>query len=352
MAGKIRVLIVDDSALIRQMLTAMLSEDPELEVVGSASDPLIARERIKELNPDVITLDVEMPRMDGISFLRKIMKLRPMPVVMVSTLTQKGAEVTLEALEIGAVDFVGKPTIDMQQGMAGKKEEIISKVKAAARARVRVPADLNSPAQRPKVLAVPAGPGFRTTDRIVAIGASTGGVEALREVICALPADCPPILITQHMPVKFTESFAKRLDSMAALAVSEARDGERAVPGHVYIAPGGQHLELVRSGGTYGCKVYDGPLVSGHRPSVDVLFRSVAAQAGPNAVGAILTGMGRDGAEGLMAMREAGAMTLGQDESTALVYGMPRVAKEIGAVQVELPLSRIAEGILKHSSGG
>lgn len=348
MAGKVRVLIVDDSALIRQMLTAMLGSDPEIEVVGVASDPLIAREKIKELNPDVITLDVEMPRMDGISFLKKIMKLRPMPVVMVSTLTQKGAEITIEALEIGAVDFVGKPTIDMQQGMEAKKDEILAKVKAAAKARVRAPADLGAPQARIKPLAAPAGPGFRTTDRIVAIGASTGGVEALREVICALPADSPGILITQHMPPKFTESFAKRLDAISALSVSEARDGERVLPGHVYIAPGGHHLELVRSGGSYQCHVFDGPLVSGHKPSVDVLFRSVAAQAGPNAVGAILTGMGRDGAEGLKTMRDAGAATIGQDESTALVYGMPRVAKELGGVQHELPLGRIAEGILKE----
>lgn len=288
--------------------------------------------------------------MDGISFLRKIMKLRPMPVVMISTLTQKGAEITIQALEIGAVDFVGKPTVDMQQGMEAKRDEIIAKVKGAAKARVRPPADFPPPAVKPMPGAI-APAGIRG-DKIIAIGASTGGVEALREVICGLPAGLPPILITQHMPPKFTESFAKRLDSVAALTVSEARDGEPALAGHVYIAPGGHHLELARAGVGYQCKVYDGPQVSGHKPSVDVLFRSVAQLAGARAVGAILTGMGRDGAEGLKAMRDAGAATIGQDESTSLVYGMPRVAKEVGAVETELPLSRIAEGIVKSCSSG
>lgn len=342
----VRVLIVDDSALIRQMLTSILSSDPEIEVIGSAPDPMVARQKIKALNPDVITLDVEMPKMDGLSFLEKIMRLRPMPVVMVSTLTQKGADTTIEALEIGAVDFVGKPTMDVQAGMEGLREELVNKVKTAARARVQARGD--GPV---KVRQAKPGPGYMSTDKVVAIGSSTGGVEALRVVLSALPPDSPAILVTQHMPGQFTGRFADRLNGHAAVQIKEAADGERVIPGHVYIAPGDKHLKLARSGGNYLCKLDDGPLVSGHKPSVDVLFRSVAETAGPNSIGVILTGMGKDGAEGMLEMRNGGAVTIGQDEGTSLVYGMPKAAKQAGAVQIELALSKVADEILKHCKG-
>jgi two-component system chemotaxis response regulator CheB len=328
---KIKVLIVDDSALIRQLLTSALSSDPEIEVVGAAPDPLIARSMIKELNPDVLTLDVEMPNMDGISFLEKIMRLRPMPVVMVSTLTQKGAAITMQALEMGAVDFVPKPTLDIKHALEEIKQELISKVKMASTPKRLTP-----------------GPGFNSTDIIVAIGSSTGGVEALKEVITVLPPDSPPILITQHMPPRFTGSFAARLDSLSAVAVSEAKDNVRVFPGHVYIAPGDYHLTLYRSGGHYYTRLNHDPPVSGHRPSVDVLFNSVAEHAGHNAIGVILTGMGKDGAAGLKKMLEAGAQTIGQDESTSLVYGMPKAAKLMGAVQAEVAIGQIAAEILNR----
>ncbi len=341
--GKVtRVLIVDDSALVRQMLTQMLSADPGIEVVGTAADPLIARQKIKELTPDVVTLDVEMPNMDGLTFLERIMRLRPMPVVMVSTLTQKGAEVTLQALEMGAVDFVAKPTVDLRSGLTQKAEELIAKVKAAAGSRVAPRTE--APARAPLV----TGPDYDAGRMVVALGASTGGVEALREIVCALPAQAPAVVITQHMPGHFTASFARRLDAQAAVAVAEAVDGARLVPGHVYIAPGTHHLQVVRSGGVLTCRLDDGPLVSGHRPSVDVLFRSMAEAAGRNGIGAILTGMGRDGAAGLKEMRAAGAHTIGQDESTCVVYGMPKAAMAAGAVEVELPLGRIAGHIIEQ----
>ncbi|MGF1476625.1 MAG: chemotaxis response regulator protein-glutamate methylesterase [Geminicoccaceae bacterium] len=347
----VRALIVDDSALMRQILSRILSEDPDIEVVGAAPDPLIARQMIKDLNPDVITLDIEMPRMDGLSFLERIMGLRPMPVVMVSSLTKKGADVTLAALDMGAVDFIAKPTIDLEHNWSAISAELTAKIKAAARARVGVRGG-------PPVAAKPAsvqGLGFRATDKIVAIGASTGGVEALREVICALPADGPPVLIAQHMPTGFTARFAERLNGISAMSVSEAKHNARVLPGHVYIAPGHGHLKLSRSGAYYNCVISDEGLVSGHRPSVDVLFSSVALAAGKNAIGAILTGMGKDGAKGLLKMREAGAATLGQDEASCLIYGMPRAAQEIGAVQKELPLAKIASALLERAastSGG
>lgn len=336
------VLIVDDSALIRQLLTSILSSDPELEVVGTANDPIQARQMIKDLNPDVITLDVEMPKMDGLSFLEKIMRLRPMPVVMVSSLTQKNAEVTLSALALGAIDFVGKPTIDLQRGMEEKREEIISKVKVAAQAKV---SGRSSSGVTPTKIVT--GPGYVSTEKIVAVGSSTGGVEALGRIISALPTDAPAVLITQHMPASFTANFATRLNANSSVTVLEAEDGARVLPGHVYIAKGDIHLKLARSGGNYVCKFSDEGLVSGHKPSVDVLFESVANSAGQNAIGVILTGMGRDGAEGLMKMRDAGAVTLGQDQATSLVYGMPRVAMELGAVMNEFPLNKIAEKIIE-----
>jgi two-component system chemotaxis response regulator CheB len=340
MTKPVRVLIVDDSAVIRQLLSMLLAADPEIEVVGTASDPFIARDRIKALNPDVVTLDVEMPNMDGVTFLRKIMALRPMPVVMVSTLTQAGAEITLEALEIGAVDFIAKPTTDVANGMAGIAAELQAKVKSAAHARVgarRAPMPARTPRRdRPA----------SSTERIIAVGASTGGVEALKSVLMDMPAVCPPVLVTQHMPPRFTAAFAERLNRECPMAVSEAIHNEIAEPNHVYIAPGSHHLELARSGGHYRCCLSDGPTVSGHRPSVDVLFRSVARVAGKAAVGAILTGMGKDGAEGLLEMRSAGAATFGQDEASSLIYGMPRVAFECGAVMRQISLSRMADAIL------
>lgn len=341
MAGPVRVLIVDNSALIRQILTQMLSSDPGIEVVDAAPDPFVAREMIKRLNPDVITLDIEMPRLDGIEFLKKIMTLRPMPVVMVSSLTQAGADATLQALEIGAVDFVAKPTHDLAAGLEEMRAEIIAKVKMAARARVQRLTSAN--ADNAKML---TSWGFSTTEKIIAIGASTGGVEALSYILRTVPADSPAILITQHMPAHFTTSFAKRLDGMCAIEVSEARHSARVLPGHAYIAPGDTHLELGRSGANYVCVVQRTDRVTGHCPSVDVLFHSVASAAGKNAVGVILTGMGKDGSAGLLAMRQAGAHTIGQDEASSVVYGMPRVAFEFGGVETQVALSHVAEQML------
>jgi two-component system chemotaxis response regulator CheB len=342
MNKRVRVLIVDDSVVIRQLLSMLLSDDPEIEVVGTAGDPLIARDLIKALNPDVITLDVEMPKMDGVTFLRKIMALRPMPVVMVSTLTQAGAETTLEALEIGAVDFVSKPSHDNATGLDQIVIELRAKVKSAAHARVGV---CHSPAVS-KTRVSWLSRSSEITDKIVAIGASTGGVEALKNVLMGLPPACPPVVITQHMPPRFTSAFAERLNRECPMAVSEARDNQIIEANHVYIAPGAFHMEIVRSGGHYRTVLNSGPAVSGHRPSVDVLFRSVAKAAGKSAVGVILTGMGKDGAEGLLEMRTAGATTLGQNKASSLIYGMPRVAYERGAVTRQMSLSNMADAIL------
>lgn len=339
---KVKALIVDDSALVRQMLTAILSSDPDIEVVGVAPDPYVAREKIKALNPDVVTLDIEMPKMDGLGFLERIMALRPMPVVMISSLSQAGAEVSLKALELGAVDVIGKPTQDLSQGFEDKRDEIVSKVKAAARAKVRGLARRDGEV-RPTIAPI----GFKSTEKLIAIGASTGGVEAITEVITALPADAPAVVITQHMPASFTNKFASRLDGLCRVKVREAGEGERLLPGHVYIAPGDQHLRISRSGANYVARVGGTDRVSGHCPSVDVLFESVAAVAGGNAIGVILTGMGRDGAQGLLAMRKAGAQTFGQDEATCVVYGMPKVAYEVGAVATRLPLGQIAGHIVR-----
>ncbi len=340
----IRVLIVDDSALVRQMLGQILGSDPAITVVGAAPDPIVAREMIKALNPDVVTLDVEMPRMDGLAFLEKIMTLRPTPVLMVSSLTQKGADLALRALELGAVDYVAKPTVGISDGLAALRDEIVAKVKVAAMARVRpLVAHPSAPARPPAATGL-----FKSSEKLIAVGASTGGVEALQALLTAFPPDAPAILVTQHMPPLFTASFAARLDQLCALSVSEARDGERVLPGHAYIAPGSHHLELARSGANYVCRLHDGAAVSGHRPSVDVLFRSVARGAGANAVGIILTGMGKDGAQGLLEMRQAGASTLGQNEATCVVYGMPKAARDCGATEVELPLDKIANQVLHH----
>ena len=328
-----RVLVVDDSTVMRKLIGAALSADPELEVVGEAGDPLQAREAIKALNPDVITLDVEMPNMNGIDFLERIMRLRPMPVVMVSTLTARGTEATLQALELGAVDCIEKPRGSDQEGF----RQIAEKVKIAAKARVRQRATA-------RVEPTPSDE-FTPADKIVAIGSSTGGVEALLNLVERLPANCAPTVITQHMPASFTKSFAERLNRTCAATVTEARDGDPLVPGRVYVAPGGDfHLE-VEGTKHLRCKVTHGPPVSGHCPSVDVLFNSVARCAKERGVGVILTGMGRDGAQGLLAMRQAGGRTLGQDEATCVVYGMPRAAFEIGAVERQLPLERLGPAV-------
>jgi two-component system chemotaxis response regulator CheB len=335
----VRVLIVDDSATMRSLIATVLQRDPEIEVVGEAGDPLEAREAIKKLNPDVITLDVEMPNMNGIDFLEKIMRLRPMPVVMVSTLTVRGAEATMEALELGAIDCVAKPSTGGLEGF----QDLPFKVKAAAKAKVK---PLKPAGSGPK----PAPLESAADDRVIAIGSSTGGVEALITILSRFPANCPPTVITQHMPATFTKSFSERLDRLCAPKVAEAHDGAVLEVGRVYIAPGGEHHLEIGGSSTLRCRLSDGGPVNGHRPSVDVLFRSVAKAAGARAIGAILTGMGRDGAEGLLAMRRAGARTLGQDEASSVVYGMPKVAFEIGAVERQAPLDRLAAELLKAPS--
>ena len=331
----VRVVVVDDSPTMRGLIGALLRRDPDIDVVGFAGDPHEARQAIKDLNPDVITLDIEMPNMNGLDFLERIMRLRPMPVVMVSTLTQAGAEATLKALELGAVDCIGKPsnTIDARSGLG----ELADKVKSAAKARVR-PSSMPAPR---------TATAFSGSNDVIAIGASTGGVEALLNVISHFPANCPPTVITQHMPALFTKSFAARLDRATAANVSEAVDGAPLQPGFIYLAPGGEaHLEVVKSGPGLRCHLRDGEPVSGHRPSVDVLFASVAAACGPAAVGAILTGMGRDGAASLKTMRNAGARTVGQSEESCVVYGMPRVAHEMGGVEHQVTLDKIGPMIL------
>jgi two-component system, chemotaxis family, protein-glutamate methylesterase/glutaminase len=331
----ISVLVVDDSATMRGLITAALNRDPDIEVVGTAADPLEAREAIKRLNPDVLTLDIEMPNMNGLEFLEKIMRLRPMPVVMVSTLTQAGADVTLAALEMGAVEAVGKPSANITAVEAFA--ELTMKVKAAAGSTVR--------ARQPSAPVKVAPADYRAAEgHVLAIGSSTGGVEALLTILSAFPATCPATVVTQHMPATFTGSFAARLDRASGATVTEAVDGAPLMPGHIYLAPGGEtHLEV--SGVTPRCRLIRGETVSGHRPSVDVLFGSVARLKKPM-TGVILTGMGRDGAAGLLAMRQAGARTLGQDEASCVVYGMPKVAFEIGAVERQLPLSRLSNAIL------
>lgn len=328
MTQRTRVLVVDDSATIRGIITRVLEADPDIEVVGQACDPIEARAAIKELNPDVLTLDVEMPKMNGIEFLEKIMRLRPMPVIMVSTLTQAGAAISIEALELGAVDCVGKPEF------AGLPE----KVKAAARARVRPAGERPRPTRRTG--------DYRPSNKILAVGSSTGGVEALLTVLSTFPENCPPTVITQHMPPTFTASFAARLDRLCAPTVHEATDGAPILPGHIYVAPGGAaHLE-VRGGTQPRCGLREAGPVNGHRPSVDVLFNSVAETFGRRAVGVILTGMGKDGAMGLLKMRQMGASTLGQDEASCVVYGMPKAAFELGAVERQLSLAAIATAAL------
>ncbi|WHZ30367.1 MAG: Chemotaxis response regulator protein-glutamate methylesterase CheB [Nitrospira sp.] len=352
--SKIRVLTVDDSALMRQVLATLLMKDPDIEVVGSAPDPYIAREKIKALNPDVLTLDVEMPKMDGLTFLEKLMRGHPMPVVMVSSLTEAGCQTTLRALELGAVDFIAKPKIDLREGMEELAQDLIAKVKAAAVANVKREAlgvRRETKPLTPYPLPLTSGSAMiKTTDTIIAIGSSTGGTEAVKEVLERLQPHTPPILITQHMPERFTRTWADRLNRLCRIAVKEAQDGDSVLPGHALIAPGNFHMTLVRSGARYTVRVNQDPPVNRHRPSVDVMFASVARYAGANAVGVILTGMGNDGAKELSAMKQAGAFTIAQDETSCVVFGMPKEAIKAGAVDKVLPLNDIAGAILAHVS--
>ncbi len=351
MEKKIKVLIVDDSAVARMILSELLSKDPQIKVVGIAQDPIIARQKIRTLKPDVITLDVEMPRVDGLTFLEELMAETPMPVVMVSSLTEKGCETTLRALELGAVDFVTKPRIDIVSELPNIIEEVTEKIKVASRVRVRARASIRAPSRRvgPDAVMPPSsskGAMLRTTNKVVAIGASTGGTEAIRDILMGLPADLPGIVIVQHMPQRFTKLFAERLNKLCAMDVREAADGDRVIYGHALIAPGNYHMLLDRSGAEYYVKIKEGPQVNRHRPSVDVLFRSVARYAGKNAMGIILTGMGADGAAGLKEMKEAGALTMAQDERTSVVFGMPKEAIALGGAKEVLPLQKIPEAIV------
>ena len=342
---KIRVLIVDDSPFIRALFTEILSADPEIEVIDTAEDPFDAREKIKRLSPDVITLDIEMPKMDGLSFLEKIMSLRPMPVLMASSLTANGAEETLQALELGAVDYVLKPSNQPGHQILDIADELRAKVKAAARSRRP-----QKRAQQGSVTSIASLP--KLPIRIIAIGASTGGVEALKEVITSLPKGLPPIVITQHMPPVFTKSLAERLNKLSALDIQEATHGQLLKPGHAYIAKGGIHMQIKKptNGVGFMMQLVDGENVSSHKPSVDVLFDSVAVADGKHALGIILTGMGKDGAKGMMSLKQAGAFTIGQDEATSLVYGMPKAAFLSGAIDVQLPLPAVSQAI-NHITG-
>ena len=343
--ARTRVVVIDDSALIRRVLTEIINSQPDMEVVAQAPDPLVAREQIRTLNPDVITLDVEMPKMDGLAFLEKLMRLKPTPVVMVSTLTERGSETTLRALELGAVDFVSKPKIDIVHGMQEYADEIADKIRAAAVARVRKL--VSPPVAGGTAGALPARPAAGwSTEKLIIVGASTGGTEAIREFLEPLPPDIPGILITQHMPEAFTRSFARRLDGLCRITVKEAEDGERILPGHAYIAPGHSHLLLRRSGANYLTELSQAAPVNRHRPSVDVLFRSAAEHVGRNAIGVILTGMGRDGAAGMREMHDAGAWNIAQDEESCVVFGMPKEAINSGGVDEVLPLKAISRAVI------
>lgn len=365
MSKKIRVVVVDDSALVRSLLAEIINRQPDMECIGTANDPLIAREMIRELNPDVITLDVEMPRMDGIDFLGRLMRLRPMPVVMISTLTERGAEVTMKALELGAVDFVSKPRVGLASGLNELATQIVDKIRVAAVAQVR--RAQRPPAPVTSALAAPSAAGVAgvasnaaasagllgrlSTEKLIFIGASTGGTEAIKEILVHMPADSPAIVITQHMPPGFTTSFAARLNSLCQITVKEASHGERILPGHAYIAPGGKQFSIGRSGANYVAVVDDGPPVNRHKPSVEVLFKTAAAVVGRNAYGIMLTGMGNDGAAAMREMKNAGSYNYVQDEASCIVFGMPREAIAHGAADEVLPLTQIAPALIAKLRG-
>lgn len=341
---KIRVLCVDDSALVRSLMVEIINHHNDMEVVAVAPDPIVARDLIKQYNPDVLTLDVEMPRMDGLDFLERLMRLRPMPVVMVSSLTDRNSDITLRALELGAVDFVTKPRLGLRDGLLEYSDVIADKIRAASLSK---PQRLAVQTDRVDRVSKPLTRSFSTTEKLIMIGASTGGTEAIRQVLEPLPANSPAILITQHMPAGFTRSFVQRLDSLCEVQVHEAENGQRVLPGHVYLAPGGiAHMKLARSGANYVIELEATDPVNRHRPSVDVLFQSAAEVAGKNALGVLLTGMGKDGAQGLLAMRKAGAITFAQDEASCVVFGMPREAIAIGAATEVVTLSDMSERIL------
>lgn len=357
---KIRVVVVDDSALVRSLLAEIINRQRDMECVGVANDPLVAREIIRELNPDVITLDVEMPRMDGLDFLGRLMRLRPMPVLMISTLTERGAEVTMKALELGAIDFVAKPRIGLADGIKELAEQIVEKIRVAASAQVKraVPQPAAARAATSSEVAGAATPppakllGRVSTEKLICIGSSTGGTEAVKEVLMRMPADAPGILVTQHMPPGFTTSFAARLNGLCQITVKEAVDRERVLPGHAYIAPGGRHLRIDRSGANYIVIVEDGEPVNRHKPSVEVLFHSCAQVVGPNAFGIMLTGMGNDGAKAMREMKDAGSYNYVQNEATCVVFGMPREAIAHGAADEVLPLLEIAPALLSRLRSG
>lgn len=357
--SKIKVVVVDDSALVRSLLAEIINRQPDMACIGTANDPLAAREMIRELNPDVITLDVEMPKMDGLEFLSRLMKLRPMPVLMVSTLTERGAEITMRALEMGAVDFVAKPRIGVSSGLRELGDEIVDKLRIAAKAQVRrlatpPPSATNGGAGATTAPTAAKPFGRLSTEKVICIGSSTGGTEAIKEILVRMPADSPAIVITQHMPPGFTTSFAARLNSLCRISVSEARDGERILPGHAYIAPGGMQFRIDRSGANYVAVVEDTPPVNRHKPSVEVLFKSAAKVLGPNAYGVMLTGMGADGATAMKEMRDAGSYNYVQDEASCVVFGMPKMAIQAGAAHEVLPLLQIADALTERirASGG
>ena len=358
MSSKIRVIVVDDSALVRSLLSEIINRQRDMECIGTANDPLVAREMIRELNPDVITLDVEMPRMDGIDFLGRLMRLRPMPVVMISTLTERGAEVTMRALELGAVDFVAKPRVGLASGLNELASQIVDKIRVAAVAHVRRAPPARDAAAPGAAAAAGTAPlpasallGRLSTEKVICIGASTGGTEAIKEVLVQMPADSPAIVITQHMPAGFTTSFAARLNGLCQITVKEAVNGERILPGHAYIAPGGTQFHLARSGANYVAVVDDGPPVNRHKPSVEVLFKSAAAVVGRNAFAIMLTGMGNDGAAAMREMKDAGSYNYVQDEATCIVFGMPREAIAHGAADEVLPLGQIAPALVARLRG-
>jgi two-component system chemotaxis response regulator CheB len=352
---KIRVVVVDDSALVRSILAEILNRQSDMECVGAANDPLVAREMIRELSPDVITLDIEMPKMDGIDFLGRLMRLRPMPVLMISTLTERGADVTMRALELGAVDFIAKPRIGLADGLKDLASQIVEKVRIAAKAHIRRSAGATAAVSVRPGSEAPRAENIRlghiSTEKLVCIGASTGGTEAIREFLTRMPADSPGIVITQHMPPGFTASFAARLNSLCQITVQEASNGDRILPGHAYVAPGGKQFRIGRSGANYVCIVEEGELVNRHRPSVEVLFKSAASVVGKNAYGVMLTGMGNDGAKAMKEMRDAGSYNYVQDEASCIVFGMPREAILHGAADEVLSLTAIAPALLNKLSG-